>query len=114
MSPAELSMMYVATLNAHDFDGFRRLLADPLEYHSLAGPTLTSADEVVEFYRRYADLTPTPRIEIDHLLADEKWAALEVWVFDTETRTETAPRFAVFHQWNNGQLVYYRAYSLPS
>jgi ketosteroid isomerase-like protein len=113
MSPAELSMQYVAALNAHDFDGFRQLLADRLEFHSLGGPVVTSADEVVDLYRTAAEQSPSPRIEIDHLLCDDEWVAAEVWVIATETRTETTPRFGVFHRWNDGKLVSYRVYIQP-
>jgi len=34
MTPAELSQQYVEALNNHDFDAFRSLLADSLEYNA--------------------------------------------------------------------------------
>jgi SnoaL-like domain len=114
MSPADLSMRYVATLNARDYDGFRRLLADPLEFHVLGGPMETSADEVVSLYRKAAEQSPASRIEIDHLLSDEEWVALEVGVVANATRTDTTPRFGVFHRWSNDKLVYYRVYVEPT
>ena len=48
---------------------------------------------------------PTLHVEVDHLLCDEEWAAFEIWAVATETRTESAPRFGVFHKWNDGKLV---------
>src|SRR5690349_20138668 len=96
VSPGELSERYISTLNARDFESFRQLLADPLEYHALAGPVLTSADEVVASYEAAIEqMPPTTRIEIDHSVCDHEWAALEIWVVATETRADAAPRFAV-------------------
>jgi hypothetical protein len=114
MTPVELSRQYVEALNNHDFDAFRRLLAEPLEYNALVGPHLTSADDVVDFYRKGVEARPTGRIEIDHAFCDDEWTGMEIRIIDTNEPTAAAPRFGVFHRWIDGHLTYYRAYPQPA
>jgi hypothetical protein len=78
VTSGQLSARFIETLNARDFAAFRELLADTLEYHALVGPDLQSADDVVAFYRKGSELVPTRRIEIDHVVCDGEWAAIEI------------------------------------
>lgn len=110
MSVADHTRSYLEALNSRDFGRFRSLLAEDIEFNLSAETVFRAPEEVTEMYRSVLTANPDLQIEVQTMVADDEWVAMEVRI----TPADPPDRRAVFHRWVDGQLVYYRNYVIPS
>lgn len=110
MTPIELSTSYIDAYNRRDEQAMRAFLPDELVYVRPGPTVLRTADEVMDLYRREW-VAHDARCEIRTALEHGDVFAGEVTLVSSRTGAEV--ECGVFHRWNDGKLVHYRAYLDP-
>ena len=110
MKTAELSQAFINAYNQRDADGLRALIADEIEYIRPGGILRESIDHVVAAYEkewRTADV----RVAVRRLVSTNTQVAAEIAIVNQSG--DSLFEGGVFHDWNDGKLVRYRAYFDP-
>lgn len=108
--PIELSKRLIEANNRRDLETMIGLVSDPVEFVRPGPVVLTSKEEVRQQYLRDWGLLDETQVEVRHIYEVGSTVAVELTMHARRGNERRSVEVAVFHEWQGGKLVRYRAY----